>query len=228
MAKSNAVVVGGLIGWLCLACTAVAQDNQGATHQEHQPTGEHAEMMMGPLGIPLVRDASGTSWQPDESPMQAIQLMVGTWQVMLHGNAFLQYINERSPRTDDQFGSINFGGQCNGRCRMGAGRHALGDDTTNPADRNAFIIRRYRRCSRPKLGGAFDILAGDALSRHFCAECFQINAKFFSGASGYRADFHDLWGGCRGHWLRLQGSTNIFFDNASAASAAIHHRPVNV
>ena len=108
MGKLNAVTTVALAGCLCLAGPAVAQVAHDATHQEHQAAGEHAEMMKGPLDIPLVRDASGTSWQPDESPMQAIHLMVGNWQVMLHGNAFLQYINERSPRTDDQFGSINW------------------------------------------------------------------------------------------------------------------------
>jgi len=40
--------------------------------------------------------------------MYAAHLMAGRWELMLHGNAFLQYIDEGSDRGDEQFGSINW------------------------------------------------------------------------------------------------------------------------
>jgi mono/diheme cytochrome c family protein len=76
-------------------------------------------MMAGPLGIPMAREGSGTSWLPDSSPMYARHTMAGSWQFMGHGNAFLQYLNEGSDRGDDQFGSINW--------LMGMARRPLAD-----------------------------------------------------------------------------------------------------
>lgn len=64
--------------------------------------------MSGPLGISEARDGSGTSWLPDVTPMYAVHLKAGAWNVMLHGNGFLQYIDDGSRRGDDQIGSINW------------------------------------------------------------------------------------------------------------------------
>lgn len=66
------------------------------------------QMMLGPLGIPLDREGSGTSWLPDSTPMYAVHRMTGAWLLMLHGNVFVQYINEGGDRGDDQFGSVNW------------------------------------------------------------------------------------------------------------------------
>jgi hypothetical protein len=67
-------------------------------HMSH----EHAASM------PAVREGSGTSWLPDETPMYAIHGQVGEWMLMAHGNAFLQYIHESGNRGADQAGSINW------------------------------------------------------------------------------------------------------------------------
>jgi hypothetical protein len=64
--------------------------------------------MTGPLGLSMARDGSGTSWQPDATPMYALHVTAGQWLLMFHGNAFLQYLNEGGDRGDDQFGSINW------------------------------------------------------------------------------------------------------------------------
>jgi hypothetical protein len=66
------------------------------------------EMMHAPLDIAMEREGSGTSWLPDMTPMYAVHRKVGMWNVMLHDNAFLQYIDERGTRGDEQFGSINW------------------------------------------------------------------------------------------------------------------------
>ena len=64
--------------------------------------------MTGPLGIPMSREGSGTSWLPDSTPMHALHAMRGDWRFMLHGNVFVQYINEGGDRGDDQIGSVNW------------------------------------------------------------------------------------------------------------------------
>jgi hypothetical protein len=74
----------------------------------NMPQHDMAMPMSGPLGIGEQRDGSGTSWLPDASPMYAVHLKAGEWNVMLHGNAFVQYINEGGDRGDSQLGSINW------------------------------------------------------------------------------------------------------------------------
>src|SRR5687768_13295912 len=78
-------------------CALVIFFSRGVSAQE--PPAQHvhggAEMnMAGPLGIGAARDGSGTSWLPDLTPMAAIHGQAGDWALMLHGNAFAQYINE--------------------------------------------------------------------------------------------------------------------------------------
>lgn len=59
-------------------------------------------------GIPESRDASGTSWQPDETPMHAHHMMLDDWAVMTHYNAFLGYDHQSGRRGDSQFDSTNW------------------------------------------------------------------------------------------------------------------------
>lgn len=61
-----------------------------------------------PLGIPMTRMGSGTSWLPDASGMRAWHFTAGRWMLMVHGDAFLQYDSQDGPRGDDQIGSINW------------------------------------------------------------------------------------------------------------------------
>lgn len=62
-----------------------------------------------PLGISMERMGSGTTWIPDAVSLPARHFMAGSWELMLHGVAFAQYITQSGPRGDDQFGSLNWG-----------------------------------------------------------------------------------------------------------------------
>jgi len=64
--------------------------------------------MVGPLGISMNREGSGTSWQPDSSPMYAYHRDARDWRLMLHGNAFVQYVRDGGGRGDGQLGSTNW------------------------------------------------------------------------------------------------------------------------
>lgn len=69
-------------------------------------------MLPRPLGITMEREGSGTSWLPDETPMYARHIRAGQWELMLHGNAFVQYDKQGygdNKRGDSQFGSVNWG-----------------------------------------------------------------------------------------------------------------------
>ena len=111
--------------------TAAAQDapaegahqhdasRSGDQHAGHDMSQMHHEH--GGAGAPMSREGSGTSWLPDDSPMYAIHVQKGSWQVMFHENIFLQFLHESGDRGDDQLGSINW--------VMGAARRSLGRGT---------------------------------------------------------------------------------------------------
>ena len=80
---------------------------QEPTHQHGQaatPDAQHA----GHDTADMAREASGTAWLPDQSPMYAIHSVRGPWTLMLHENVFAQYLHESGDRADDQAGSINW------------------------------------------------------------------------------------------------------------------------
>jgi hypothetical protein len=62
-----------------------------------------------PPDIPMQRMGSGTSWVPDATIMHASHTMLGGWDLMLHGIAFLQYDYQGTRRGDKQLGSMNWG-----------------------------------------------------------------------------------------------------------------------
>jgi len=87
---------------------AAAQDQPADPHAGHQmPHAGHAEHE-GHEMASLPRDGSGTSWQPDSTPMYAFHASRGGWQLMVHENLFVQYLHESGERGADQGGSINW------------------------------------------------------------------------------------------------------------------------
>lgn len=59
--------------------------------------------MTGDLGAyPASRDASGTSWQPDSSPMDGVHASEGGWSLMAHGYATLVYDDQGGGRGADK------------------------------------------------------------------------------------------------------------------------------
>ena len=55
---------------------------------------------LGPY--PMNRESSGTSWQPDASPHEALHLVVGDWSVMFHGMLNGVYDSQGGPRGGDK------------------------------------------------------------------------------------------------------------------------------
>lgn len=51
----------------------------------HAETPGHGGMAATLPSAPMTRDGSGTSWNPDASPMEAIHGTLGGWSTMLHG-----------------------------------------------------------------------------------------------------------------------------------------------
>ena len=139
-------VVAALIG----ACPAAAQDISRMTmpmppapastpdpHAGHDMAGmdmpmdhgamagmDHGMAMPGLLGsYAMTREASGTSWQPESTPMQGIPLMSGAWSGMAMGSATFLYDNQGGARGDTKLFSESMlmlmGGRDFGRGRLG-------------------------------------------------------------------------------------------------------------
>lgn len=110
----------GAVVFVSLAAvgTAAAQ-TQGAA-----PAHDHSAPAAATL-FPA-REASGTSWLPDATPMYGFHRQARMWEVMLHGNGFLQVLHEEAPehRGATQAGSINWA-MAMARRPAGAGRLGL-------------------------------------------------------------------------------------------------------
>lgn len=76
-------------------------------------------MGAGPLGVPMTREGSGTSWLPDAAPMRALHFTLGGWGLMVHGVEFLQFDRQLGgDRSASQFGAIGW--------IMGMATHSVG------------------------------------------------------------------------------------------------------
>jgi len=74
--------------------------------QEHP---DHEHTMVGLLGPSMPREASGTAWQPDSTPMPypMIHIMQDGWMIMGHGDAYLIYDHAGGDRGGDKTISTN-------------------------------------------------------------------------------------------------------------------------
>ncbi|MFN7118944.1 MAG: hypothetical protein ACK4TA_19250 [Saprospiraceae bacterium] len=86
-----------------------------ATPMEHDMQHEHNMQMTHAysLSLPMNRNASGTAWLPDNSPMYGYMLHSRTgWNFMFHGNLFLQYnwqnLNNNYQRGGKEFQAPNW------------------------------------------------------------------------------------------------------------------------
>lgn len=75
-----------------------------AQHEHHRAAEDSGRS----LTVPLARMGSGTSWLPDVTHMRALHGRALGWDVMLHGNAFLQYVGQSGVRRAGGAGSTNW------------------------------------------------------------------------------------------------------------------------
>jgi hypothetical protein len=116
---------------LTIAAPLAAQDHQHepAAPAPQSPAGEHQhDHGANAAGQPLFpsREASGTAWLPETTPMYALHGRVGAWEWMGHGNVFAQFLYEAAAehRGAAQAGSINWA-MGMARRNIGAGRFGV-------------------------------------------------------------------------------------------------------
>lgn len=93
--------------WVCVSATSAAAQG-GMAGMPGMAGMEREEHAAGPLGIPMERMGSGTTWIPDAVPVPSRSWTPGSWDVMAHGVAWLQYDHQSGPRGDGQLGSLNW------------------------------------------------------------------------------------------------------------------------
>jgi hypothetical protein len=72
-----------------------------------QDAGMHHEMQMNQAGMYLMTMASGTSMNPTSAPMPMFMPRLGSWNLMIMGQAFLVDTQQSGPRGGDKFYSPN-------------------------------------------------------------------------------------------------------------------------
>lgn len=80
------------------------QETEHTMEESHQESDKHASSMMSSsflLSVPMTREASGTSWLPDNSPMYGAMYHAGNWMLMLHGNIFPRYTATNITNSDE-------------------------------------------------------------------------------------------------------------------------------
>ena len=86
------------------ACVALllgfAAHAAGAQVPEEGAAALDGGALYGPYA--MTREASGTSWQPDSTPMDGLMGLRGAWLGMVHGSADLIYDDQGGPRGDTQ------------------------------------------------------------------------------------------------------------------------------
>jgi hypothetical protein len=102
----------GRCGFLAVAALAALSTTAIAQHEQHVPRvavdTPMAMSMSGPLGIPMERMGSGTTWIPDAVVLPSRHFVAGNWMLMVHGFLFGQYDWQEGPRGADQWGSLNW------------------------------------------------------------------------------------------------------------------------
>src|SRR5687767_7641141 len=88
---------------ICIACAHLAAQD----HSHH--TGHASADMPGLIGPSMAREASGTAWQPDSTPLPypMIHVMHDDWMIMAHGWVNLNYAAAGGDRGDEKFFSSN-------------------------------------------------------------------------------------------------------------------------
>src|SRR5437016_4957384 len=70
-------------------------------HPDHGGTDHKMQGLYGPYS--MTREASGTAWQPEATPMEGLHLMPGDWMLMFHGSAYGVYDYQGGHRGDRKF-----------------------------------------------------------------------------------------------------------------------------
>ncbi|HJX83723.1 MAG TPA: hypothetical protein VJ723_05215, partial [Candidatus Angelobacter sp.] len=105
--RNSAILLSFLLGWTLFA---VAQEQPKPTDQTGKET-HSMDMQMEPstfIDNLLQRASSGTSVEPNSTEAPMLMIMKNDWMLMLHGQVFLNAIQQSGPRGADKIFSTNW------------------------------------------------------------------------------------------------------------------------
>jgi hypothetical protein len=127
-------------------------------HQHETPAqGEQAHQHAAGGSLFAAREASGTAWVPEATPMYALHGRAGAWELMWHGNAFLQLLHEEAEdhRGGTQGGSINW--------LMGMARRNVGNARLGVRTMISLEPATIGGCGYPDLLATGELCDGDSI-----------------------------------------------------------------
>jgi hypothetical protein len=130
-------------------------------HEHPQPppdaSAQHEHQHGATPSLFSTRDASGTAWLSDITPMYGLHGQIADWEVMLHGNLFLQLLDEHAPehRGATQAGSINW--------VMGMARRELGATRVGLRGMMSLEPWTISGCGYPNLLATGEFCGGDTI-----------------------------------------------------------------
>jgi hypothetical protein len=115
-----------LAAFLAICCVVAAPGAASARQPQAVNAVKPAEYQHPTATLFETREASGSAWVPDLTPMFGFHGDAAGWGVMIHGNAFAQFLYEGGEihRTSHQAGSINWF-MAMARRPLGAGRFGV-------------------------------------------------------------------------------------------------------
>ena len=163
LALRTAVVFAGILSGGLAQAGMPDQHEHGTAQpakepQKKEPQQTHDMQHMSheqPEAMPSSRQGSGTAWLPEDSPMYAAHTEAGQWMLMLHGNAFLQYLRESGDRGSDQTGSVNW--------FMGMADRSVGTGRVGLRAMMSLEPWTIRGCGYPDLLASGEICEGEAI-----------------------------------------------------------------
>ena len=141
--------------WPAVGQTTQAPDPHAEHKQQPTPPDPHAGHAMPGTMLFDVREASGTAWLPEATPMYGVFQTAGPWQIMWHGNGFLQYLHDSGNRGTDQTGSINW--------IMGMVRRNLGGGRFGLRGMASLEPWTIRGCGYPDLLATGEVCDGEVI-----------------------------------------------------------------
>jgi hypothetical protein len=147
---------------LVFATAVSAQEHQHepAAPAPQAPAGDHQHDHSAMAGTPTLfpaRDASGTAWLPEHTPMYGLHGRAGAWELMAHGNVFAQFLYEAAAehRGAAQAGSINWA--------MGMARRTLGAGRFGVRTMLSLEPATIGGCGYPDLLATGEVCDGDSI-----------------------------------------------------------------
>ncbi len=101
--RKGIIGAASVIASLCVGLAHAQAASDDAASDSMQTDSMSMDDMRAAIGpYSMSRQASGTSWQPDATPMEMLSTDRGGWSLMLHGFANVVYDRQTGPRGDDK------------------------------------------------------------------------------------------------------------------------------